>query len=453
MVLPQLKQLAQTLGLKGTGAMRKGQLIDAIRAAQNGSSGRAEPAQRQPAQREPVQHEPIQHQPAERGSSPSRGPNRRSRGQRAQLTKPTAASRNNASRSPRPRPAGRFSRPGDSRKVTPSLRPPSLRPPSLRPTVRSTSVATIASVTTGSQNSNRDGGQYERRNRRSNGGGPNSGNQGNNIQQLTRDNQQRDGQRDGQQQRDGQPVTTSTRDNQQQRDNQQRDNQQQQRDNQGPNRDFDDDGGSRRGRRRRSRDRQTRRTRTGSPSLERFDVDPVVSEDDVLDPANGILDVLDNYAFVRTSGYLPGPDDAYVSLAMVKKFGLRKGDVVNGVIRASKDGDRREKFNPLVRIDLINGRDPEQAKNRPDFAKLTPLYPQERLKLETHPNQLIGRIIDLVCPVGKGQRGLIVFPSKAGKTMIMQADGRGRVAIRLARAATGGTRSCRTDGAGTDGLC
>ncbi len=147
----------------------------------------------------------------------------------------------------------------------------------------------------------------------------------------------------------------------------------------------------------------------------------MVSEDDVLVPARGILDVLDNYAFVRTSGYLPGPEDAYVSLSMVKKFGLRKGDVVTGVIRAPREGERKEKFNPLVRLETVNGLDPEQVRNRPEFAKLTPLYPQERLKLETTPNQLVGRIIDLVCPVGKGQRGLIVSPSKAGKTMIMQS--------------------------------
>ena len=154
--------------------------------------------------------------------------------------------------------------------------------------------------------------------------------------------------------------------------------------------------------------------------MDRYESEPVVSDDDVLAPVNGILDVLDNYAFVRTSGYLPGSDDAYVSLSMVKKFGLRKGDIVTGAIRSPRDGDRKEKFNPLVRVDSINGADPEQARNRPEFAKLTPLYPQERLKLETAPNQLMGRIIDLLSPVGKGQRGLIVSPPKAGKTMAMQ---------------------------------
>ena len=138
-------------------------------------------------------------------------------------------------------------------------------------------------------------------------------------------------------------------------------------------------------------------------------------------PRAGILDVLDNYAFVRTNGYLPGPDDAYVSLSMVKKLGLRKGDLVTGVIRTPREGERKEKFNPMVRIDTINGGELESARQRPDFAKLTPLYPQERLKLETTPTQMAGRIIDLVAPIGKGQRALIVSPSKAGKTLIMQA--------------------------------
>jgi transcription termination factor Rho len=147
----------------------------------------------------------------------------------------------------------------------------------------------------------------------------------------------------------------------------------------------------------------------------------VVSEDDVLVPARGILDVLDNYAFVRTNGYLPGPEDAYVSLSMVKKLGLRKGDLVTGVIRTPREGERKEKFNPMVRIDTVNGAELDGMRQRPDFAKLTPLYPQERLKLETTPTQMTGRIIDLMSPIGKGQRALIVSPSKAGKTLIMQA--------------------------------
>ena len=140
-------------------------------------------------------------------------------------------------------------------------------------------------------------------------------------------------------------------------------------------------------------------------------------------PVAGIVDVLDSYAFVRTSGYLPGPNDVYVSMGQVKKYGLRKGDAVHGTIRPPREGERRnqrQKFVPLQAIDSINGMSVEEAANRPQFAKLTPLYPQERLKQETTPNKLTGRLIDIVAPIGKGQRGLIVSPPKAGKTITLQ---------------------------------
>ena len=140
-------------------------------------------------------------------------------------------------------------------------------------------------------------------------------------------------------------------------------------------------------------------------------------------PVAGIVDVLDSYAFVRTSGYLPGPNDVYVSMGQVKKYGLRKGDAVHGSIRAPRENDRRnqrQKFVPLQSIDSINGQSVEDALNRPQFSKLTPLYPQERLKQEIAPNKLTGRIMDIVSPIGKGQRGLIVSPPKAGKTITLQ---------------------------------
>jgi transcription termination factor Rho len=146
-----------------------------------------------------------------------------------------------------------------------------------------------------------------------------------------------------------------------------------------------------------------------------------VSEDDVLVPAAGILDILDNYAFVRTSGYLPGPNDVYVSLAMVKRYGLRKGDAVTGAVRLPREGEKQQKFNALVRVDTVNGAEPDASRHRPDFAKLTPLYPQDRLRLETEPGVVTTRVIDLVAPIGKGQRGLIVSPPKAGKTLVLQA--------------------------------
>jgi len=219
------------------------------------------------------------------------------------------------------------------------------------------------------------------------------------------------------------------------------------RDNNRDNRDNNDDndGGSRRNRRnRRDRnDRNDRNDRQDNNRNDRFrdrnerrrgrnqgpDVDDVeVTEDDVLLPVAGILDVLENYAFIRTSGYLPGPNDVYVSLAQVKKYNLRKGDAVVGAIRAPREGEdrsnqqsARQKFNALVRVTSVNGKTAEELKDRVEFAKLVPLYPSERLRLETDPKKIGPRVIDLVAPIGKGQRGLIVSPPKAGKTLILQS--------------------------------
>jgi transcription termination factor Rho len=189
---------------------------------------------------------------------------------------------------------------------------------------------------------------------------------------------------------------------------------------QGGNRDADGEGGSRRNRRRRGRDRDRDRT-APRPAGQRGEPDTEVRDDDVLVPAAGILDVLDNYAFVRTSGYLPGADDVYVSLSMVRKLGLRRGDAITGQVRQPREGERREKFNPMVRIDTVNGADPSAAQTRVEFSKLTPLYANERLRMETDAANMIGRVIDIAAPIGKGQRGLIVSPAKAGKTMIMQS--------------------------------
>jgi len=197
-------------------------------------------------------------------------------------------------------------------------------------------------------------------------------------------------------------------------------------------RDFDDDrrsgqGNNRNRNRNRDRDRGNDRfrdrNRRGPGGHDRDEIEPEISPDDVLITVAGILDVLDNYAFVRTSGYLPGPNDVYVSLGQVKKYGLRKGDAVVGAIRQPREADNqgRQKFNAIVRIDSISGLTVEQAASRVEFSKLTPLYPQTRLRLETEPTKLSTRIIDLVAPIGKGQRGLIVSPPKAGKTLVLQA--------------------------------
>jgi transcription termination factor Rho len=192
----------------------------------------------------------------------------------------------------------------------------------------------------------------------------------------------------------------------------------------------DDRGGYRRNDRNDRNGRNDRNDRNGdSGSRSRFRErgsrrerdDFEIKEDDVLLPVAGIIDLLENYAFVRTSGYLPGPNDVYVSMGLVRKFGLRKGDAVTGSIRQPKEGEQRQKFNPLVRVETINGLGTEESAKRLDFSKLTPLYPQERLRLETDGTNLTTRVIDLVAPIGKGQRGLIVSPPKAGKTMVLQA--------------------------------
>ncbi|MDT5237407.1 MAG: transcription termination factor Rho [Mycobacterium sp.] len=189
----------------------------------------------------------------------------------------------------------------------------------------------------------------------------------------------------------------------------------------GGNAGDDDEGrGGRRGRRFRDRRRRGERGGEGGGGGDR---DTELREDDVVQPVAGILDVLDNYAFVRTSGYLAGPNDVYVSMNMVRKNGLRRGDAITGAVRVPKDGEQpnqRQKFNPLVRLDTVNGGPVEDAKKRPDFNKLTPLYPNQRLRLETTPDRLTTRVIDLIMPIGKGQRALIVSPPKAGKTTILQ---------------------------------
>jgi len=389
MVLPELKQLASSLKIRGIGAMRKSQLIEAIRAAQRGTGAAGYSA----------------------GAEQDNG--HRNLPDNARDDRDVASALDELQQAPREARSQREEAPMLENPVQPQL-------------VEPTQPANSSSGERQAPVQHRDGDQVREETPAGSGDGQRQSNRSDQQSRTEEQGQGRqsesgergDGSREGRQndRQDRRNRSPQARENQQ-RDNQGRDNQG--RDNQG--RDWEEDGGNRRSRRRRSRDRQNRRSRGGGGNLERYDSEPVVSEDDVLVPARGILDVLDNYAFVRTNGYLPGPDDAYVSLSMVKKLGLRKGDLVTGVIRTPREGERKEKFNPMVRIDTVNGGDLESARQRPDFAKLTPLYPQERLKLETTPTQMAGRIIDLVAPIGKGQRALIVSPSKAGKTLIMQA--------------------------------
>lgn len=192
------------------------------------------------------------------------------------------------------------------------------------------------------------------------------------------------------------------------------------------------------GRQRNRRDRGSRRRGRGGnrdnasreqsynqrgPRQKESENEPV--DDSNLIPIAGIVDIQSNHAFVRTSGYLPGSNDVYVTLGNVRRWGLRRGDAVVGAVRPAREGNDRggrgqQKHNPLVRVDSVNGMSIEDAMKRRDFGKLTPEYPREQLRMETTPKALTSRMIDLVAPVGKGQRGLIVSPPKAGKTMIIQ---------------------------------
>ncbi|CAN1492030.1 Rho Transcription termination factor [Candidatus Nanopelagicaceae bacterium] len=189
-------------------------------------------------------------------------------------------------------------------------------------------------------------------------------------------------------------------------------------DNAPSNNDRGNDREDRGSRNRRDRNRGRDRNRDRGNREER---EPVIGEDDVLVPVGGLVDIMDNYSFIRTGGYLPGPNDVYVSQGQVRKYGLRKGDVVTGQVRQLREGETRQKYNPLISLETINGLPYEEARGRVEFGKLVPLYPQERLRLETEPNILTTRVIDLIAPIGKGQRGLIVSPPKAGKTMVLQS--------------------------------
>ena len=188
-----------------------------------------------------------------------------------------------------------------------------------------------------------------------------------------------------------------------------------------------DDTEGRRGRRERGRRSRRERENRGENRdgrenrAEAREGRPARGAEDNLAPIAGILDIQENHAFVRTSGYLPGPNDVYVTLGNVRRWGLRAGDAVAGAVRLPREGERqRQKYNALVRVDSVNGMTIEQAQARREFGKLTPVYPSEQLRMETSPKAYTPRVIDLVAPVGKGQRGLIVSPPKAGKTMVIQ---------------------------------
>ncbi|MFJ7303277.1 transcription termination factor Rho [Streptomyces sp. NPDC099088] len=408
MVLAELQQVASGLGIRGTARMRKSQLIEVIKEAQAGGGAPAKAASADVA---------TETKPKRRATSKARTGDEADAPAEKKAEKVAAEKAVAQQQIEIPgQPAGGPARSGDTERAGEDAPAERRR---RRATAEAGSPETVVAEAKGDTQTQVDAdgaeGRRERRDRRDRDrggrdrdrrggkGDEQQGGQGGQDRQQQGGGQRQD--RQDRQDRDRQQQGGGRQDRQQQRDNGPRDN--------GPQDDDDFDGG-RRGRRGRYRDRRGRRGRDEI-------AEPQVADDDVLIPVAGILDILDNYAFIRTSGYLPGPNDVYVSLAQVRKNGLRKGDHVTGAVRQPKDGERREKFNALVRLDSANGMAAESGRGRPEFNKLTPLYPQDRLRLETDPGVLTTRIIDLVAPIGKGQRGLIVAPPKTGKTMILQA--------------------------------
>jgi transcription termination factor Rho len=452
MRLAELQGLASSMGISGTTKMRKSDLIDVIRAQQSGQRpGSARPRTRDeaPAPGAAASSDGTSgatgreargdhSTPASTGQSgDDRAQNTRAQNDRAQGDRPqNDRAQNDRPQSDRAQGGATRTEPAQGARRDPAQTGQEgglPRRERYRDDQRADGAGRQDSGEGGDQ---RDGGQHERPARqytrgesRYQGNRPQDGQRGQQPGDRAVDGQARDGQaRDGQA-RDGQNQGQN-RDNQNQGQSGGQHGQGGGQQGQQGNRYDDDEGGGRRRNRNRNRSRDKRRGIRPEGGTE-LETEPQVAEDDVLVPVAGILDILDNYAFVRTSGYLPGPNDVYVPLGLVKRHGLRKGDAVTGAVRAPRDGEelqqvqtgrnQRQKYNPLVRLDSVNGTTPEIARQRPEFGKLTPLYPQERLRLETESNQLTTRIIDLVAPIGKGQRGLIVSPPKAGKTLILQA--------------------------------
>ncbi|WP_327264461.1 transcription termination factor Rho [Streptomyces sp. NBC_01232] len=430
MVLAELQQVASGLGIRGTARMRKSQLIEVIKEAQAGSgapkaaaSAAADTAEAKPKRRATSKARSATADASQAGGAAAEAPAEKPAAQ-AQIEIPGQPASDDA-------PAGERRR---RRATAPSGSPEASAPVAVQveqktetvpaATAPSEAKAEAATAVSAGQAQGQDGEGRGRRDRRDRGDRTDR-QRDRRDRGAKADDQGQGGQGQGQGAQGGQGQGGGRQDRADRADRQQQGGRgqgqgqgqqgRQDRQDNGPQDDFDGEDG-RRGRRGRYRDRRGRRGRDEfAPS------EPQVADDDVLIPVAGILDILDNYAFIRTSGYLPGPNDVYVSLAQVRKAGLRKGDHTTGAVRQPKDGERREKFNALVRLDSVNGMAPESGRGRPEFQKLTPLYPQDRLRLETDPGVLTTRIIDLVSPIGKGQRGLIVAPPKTGKTMIMQA--------------------------------
>jgi len=443
--LAQLQALASQLGISGGSRMRKGDLVTAISAHRAGTSTTKAPAKATSAKAPAVAKEaPVAEAKATEKSAPveaaaeapaQEAPRGRGRGRSRRATSDgvvaaaeAAATTTATASEPEAAPAVETPAAAEATEAGSERRQPRTR--NRRRGDAAAAPAEAAEAPAAEQRNDRTE-QREQRNDRT---------------------EQREQRNDRTEQREQRNDRSEQREQREQADSgdQQRERRDNNRGRREDNNDGDDTGNRRNRRNRRDRNDQNDRSdrrggqdgRDGNTRSDRFrdrnerrrgraqgpDVDDVeVTEDDVLLPVAGILDVLENYAFIRTSGYLPGANDVYVSLAQVKKYNLRKGDAVVGAIRAPRDGEdrsqqsARQKFNALVRVTSVNGKTPEELKDRVEFAKLVPLYPSERLRLETDPKKIGPRVIDLVAPIGKGQRGLIVSPPKAGKTLILQS--------------------------------
>ncbi|GAB4083754.1 transcription termination factor Rho [Myceligenerans cantabricum] len=409
MRLAELQSLASELGVKGISKMRKSDLVEAIRTTTGepvgGAASRRRPAKAasasQPADTPAESAAPV----AAAASAPV-----------ATAVVPATASATTETNAPS----------GEDRAARLAELAEAVAQPRSRRASRDQGTPAGDGQQNGETGENRHGQTRQgKQERTGSGSGRDTGRESNG-----RDGNGRDGARDAGRDtngRDGGARDSQARDGgnrgEARRDTRQRDNGPR---TDGPRTEREDDRSRRRRGRDRGRDRKRRGGRGQGPDVDLESVE--VTESDVLLPVAGILDILDNYAFVRTSGYLAGSNDVYVSLNQVRKSGLRRGDAITGAVRQPREGEEppsgknaRNKFNALVRLDTVNGMTPEEAGERPEFGKLTPLYPQERLRLENpEATKLTPRVIDIVAPIGKGQRGLIVAPPKAGKTLMMQ---------------------------------
>ncbi|MCP9620689.1 transcription termination factor Rho [Nocardia otitidiscaviarum] len=407
MLLPQLRALAGELGIRGTSGMRKGDLIAAIKENQSGGAkaaaagkpakgGRGEKAKADAEATKGADTAPTSGDsgsakadaPAETKNEPSKGESAKNEPSKSDAGKSDTA-KNDASKRGAPK--------GEAADAAPAQE----------------SKRDAGDGEDGGREGQRGRGRQRRGREQRAAAANNAAAEGTSTEASGGEGKSES---EGERRRDRNQQNDRQQNDRQQNGGQQNQNGTARRDDRG----GDDEEGGRGRRGRRFRERRRGRDRDGGSGESR---EMEIREDDVLQPVAGILDVLDNYAFVRTSGYLAGPNDVYVSMNLVRKNGLRRGDAITGAVRAPREGDQsnqRQKFDPLVRLDTVNGSDVESAKRRPEFSKLTPLYPNQRLRLETQPNKLTTRVIDLIMPIGKGQRALIVSPPKAGKTTIMQ---------------------------------